>query len=310
MQDHIVGLYPAPWMGLTAEDIEATLAAEAHPMWVAARWGAVRVSPYLYNDLDDIERLCALLEQLLPQSPLPSASLATCPGIRVRFHIIRNACIENVGKSQSCMLSKLRIIWKQTVGPAKTAGARAGGGCRGGESGVVSSRGHHTDSKWSGRLLLAFGIDGTLITEPSSADDSPSQRTIDAICSIAQQHRQQEEVIITLATGRGVGAALAFARRHLAGCCRYVIGGNGKRTAAVASGSRMRHSLVGDGSDADGLDPGAVGVVIEGLRAQRPSFSFAVGLRKADGRVDYVRDRPHETWAWDRCARSTHTKYR
>ena len=35
--------------------------------------------------------------------------------IRVRFHIIRDARIENVGKSQSCMVSKLRIIWKQTV---------------------------------------------------------------------------------------------------------------------------------------------------------------------------------------------------
>ena len=35
--------------------------------------------------------------------------------VRVRFHIIRNARIENVGKSQSCMVSKLRIIWKQTV---------------------------------------------------------------------------------------------------------------------------------------------------------------------------------------------------
>ena len=35
--------------------------------------------------------------------------------LRVRFHIIRNACIENVGKYQSCMVSKLRIIWKQTV---------------------------------------------------------------------------------------------------------------------------------------------------------------------------------------------------
>ena len=35
--------------------------------------------------------------------------------LRVRFHIIRNVCIENVGKSQSCMVSKLRIIWKQTV---------------------------------------------------------------------------------------------------------------------------------------------------------------------------------------------------
>ena len=33
----------------------------------------------------------------------------------MRFHIIRNARIENVGNSQSCMVSKLRIIWKQTV---------------------------------------------------------------------------------------------------------------------------------------------------------------------------------------------------
>ena len=31
----------------------------------------------------------------------------------VRFQIIRSAQIENVGQSQSCMVSKLRIIWKQ-----------------------------------------------------------------------------------------------------------------------------------------------------------------------------------------------------
>ena len=36
--------------------------------------------------------------------------------VRVRFHIIRNARIENVGQSQSCMVSNLRIIRKQTVG--------------------------------------------------------------------------------------------------------------------------------------------------------------------------------------------------
>ena len=35
--------------------------------------------------------------------------------LRVRFHIIRNERIENVGKYQSCMVSKVRIIWKQTV---------------------------------------------------------------------------------------------------------------------------------------------------------------------------------------------------
>ena len=47
-----------------------------------------------------------------PRSAAPSGTFC---GVRVRFHIIRNARIENVGKSQSCMVSKLRIIWKQTV---------------------------------------------------------------------------------------------------------------------------------------------------------------------------------------------------
>ena len=41
---------------------------------------------------------------------------ATEPVLRVRFQIIGNARIENVGKSQSCMVSKLPIICKQTVG--------------------------------------------------------------------------------------------------------------------------------------------------------------------------------------------------
>ena len=40
-----------------------------------------------------------------------------------RFHIIRNACIDNVGKYQSCMVSKLRIIWKQTVPAASRSRA-------------------------------------------------------------------------------------------------------------------------------------------------------------------------------------------
>ena len=44
--------------------------------------------------------------------------------VRVRFHIIRNACTENVGKSQYCMVSKLRIIWKQTVVEKRTTGVR------------------------------------------------------------------------------------------------------------------------------------------------------------------------------------------
>ena len=49
----------------------------------------------------------------------PCAHGSTCREsgtiIRVRVHIIRNARLENVGKSQSCMVSNLRIIWKQTV---------------------------------------------------------------------------------------------------------------------------------------------------------------------------------------------------
>ena len=40
---------------------------------------------------------------------------AEAASLRVRFHIIRNARIDNVGKSRSCMVSKVRIIWKQTV---------------------------------------------------------------------------------------------------------------------------------------------------------------------------------------------------
>ena len=35
--------------------------------------------------------------------------------VRVRLHIIRNERIEDVGKSQSCIVSKLRSICKQTV---------------------------------------------------------------------------------------------------------------------------------------------------------------------------------------------------
>ena len=35
--------------------------------------------------------------------------------IRVRFQITRNARIDYVGEYQSCMVSKLPIIWKQTV---------------------------------------------------------------------------------------------------------------------------------------------------------------------------------------------------
>ena len=33
----------------------------------------------------------------------------------VRFQIIGNVFIKNVGKSQSCMVSKLPIVWKQSI---------------------------------------------------------------------------------------------------------------------------------------------------------------------------------------------------
>ena len=41
----------------------------------------------------------------------------------MRFHIIGNASIKNVGKYQSCMVSKLPIIWKRT----RTTAAGGGG---------------------------------------------------------------------------------------------------------------------------------------------------------------------------------------
>ena len=47
--------------------------------------------------------------------------------LRVRFHIIGHARIENVGKYQSCMVSKLPIIWKQTVPSPKPGGTAAVG---------------------------------------------------------------------------------------------------------------------------------------------------------------------------------------
>ena len=44
--------------------------------------------------------------------------------VRVRFHIICNARTENVGKYQSCMVSKLRMIWKQQVEAESGAAAQ------------------------------------------------------------------------------------------------------------------------------------------------------------------------------------------
>ena len=53
-----------------------------------------------------------LLALLTPTAILSSFSLPL--ELRVRFHIIGNARIKNVGKSQSCLVSKLPIIWKRT----------------------------------------------------------------------------------------------------------------------------------------------------------------------------------------------------
>eukprot|EP01048_Picozoa_sp_COSAG05_P007208 COSAG05_NODE_502_length_9214_cov_3.816676_9_plen_106_part_00 len=62
----------------------------------------------------------------------------------MRFHIIRNARIENVGKSQSCMVSKLRFMWKQTV--SRRTAAR----------GVdFVSRLRDSECGWAGKLAAA-----------------------------------------------------------------------------------------------------------------------------------------------------------
>ena len=44
--------------------------------------------------------------------------------VRVRFQIIRNARTENVGESQSCMVSKVRMTWKQALRAAGWQGFR------------------------------------------------------------------------------------------------------------------------------------------------------------------------------------------
>ena len=75
-------------------------------------------------------------------------------GIRVRFHIIRNVRIENVGQSQPCMVSKLRIIWKQTV------------------DGWVRLRGASTPRRFAtagllpnGKVLVTGGLVGSALVE-------------------------------------------------------------------------------------------------------------------------------------------------
>jgi selenocysteine lyase/cysteine desulfurase len=41
---------------------------EAEHVYVAARWGAIRVSPYLYNTAEEVERLMALLADLVAEA--------------------------------------------------------------------------------------------------------------------------------------------------------------------------------------------------------------------------------------------------
>ena len=57
---------------------------------------------------------------------LSSAFLLACPVLlRVRLQIIRNACTSNVCKYQSCMVSKLRMIWKRTRSNTRQASRKA-----------------------------------------------------------------------------------------------------------------------------------------------------------------------------------------
>ena len=91
-------------------------------------------------------RIVAPLEHLNSNNQVSEAGMGTASAgraqeveenivqdfLRVCLKIIRNARLENVGKYQSCMVSKLRIIWKQTEAKTeKSIGRRAdddGGG--------------------------------------------------------------------------------------------------------------------------------------------------------------------------------------
>ena len=63
------------------------------------------------------KRMSVVLQEVVPEveAAYRLTEILSALLLRVRFHIIRNARIENVDKSQSCMVSKLRIIWKSTV---------------------------------------------------------------------------------------------------------------------------------------------------------------------------------------------------
>ena len=78
--------------------------------------------------------------------------------LRVRLKIIRNARIENAGKYQSCMVSKLWIICKQTeTETEKSIGRRAdddgGGGGGGGMLRATAIGGHEQLAQLEKRLL-------------------------------------------------------------------------------------------------------------------------------------------------------------
>ena len=82
------------------------------------------VNPFFSGD-QELLGSAGNANEVLEQDTVPDLESGAQVVIRVRFHIIRNACIENEGKSQSCMVSKLRIIWKQTVVSRRCCRSRA-----------------------------------------------------------------------------------------------------------------------------------------------------------------------------------------
>ena len=143
----------------------------------------------------------------------------------------------------------------------------------------------------AGQMLMAFDIDGTLVTEPSP-DDSPSQRTIDAINAAGEQR-----AIITLATGRAADDALAFARRHFPTRCKYVISGNGRNIVLASTGESI---LSTPNNESLAIDPLALAVVSEGLRNVDASVSTTVGIKTLHEKTVYFRDQPNPRWVCER----------
>ena len=134
-------------------------------------------------------------------------SLSTCrrlPGlpVRVRFHIIRNARTENVGKSQSCMVSNLRIIWKQTV-----FGSR------------LSERYWRTRRLRCGRHLSASNTPRTSL-ESALANRSPNAGTPGARTEIIKNVGKSESCMVPVGGQRrivGRGRSACRGRRQAAG---------------------------------------------------------------------------------------------